>query len=44
VRDVERSGVDRVALRESARRFDVARFEQRIREIVREATTQGRAI
>ena len=44
VRDVERAGVDRVALRESARRFDVARFEQRIREIVREATTQGRAI
>ncbi|GAC1697018.1 MAG: glycosyltransferase [Candidatus Limnocylindrales bacterium] len=44
VRDVERSGVDRVALRESARRFDVSRFTDRIREIVREAREQGRAI
>ncbi|HUQ17346.1 MAG TPA: glycosyltransferase [Candidatus Saccharimonadales bacterium] len=44
VRDVERSGVDRVALRESARRFDVSRFKDRIREIVREAREQGRAI
>lgn len=44
VRDVERSGVDRVALRESARRFDVSRFRDRIREIVRESRAQGRAI
>ena len=43
VRDVERTGVDRVALRESARRFDVSRFEGRMREIVRDATTHGRA-
>ncbi len=44
VRDVERTGVDRVALRESARRFDVSRFEARIREIVRDARARGRAI
>lgn len=43
VRDVERTGVDPLALRASARRFDVARFEDRIREIVHDATAQGRA-
>lgn len=43
VRDVERAGVDRAALRESARRFDVSRFEGRMREIVRDATAHGRA-
>ena len=43
VRDVERAGVDRAALRGSARRFDVSRFEARIRQIVRDARAQGRA-
>jgi len=43
VRDVERAGVDHASLRESARRFDVSRFEARIREIVDDARAQGRA-
>lgn len=44
VRDVERAGVDRAALRESARRFDVSRFKDRVDQIVRDARTRGRAI
>ena len=44
VRDVERTGVDHAALRESARRFDVSRFKDRVDQIVRDARTRGRAI
>lgn len=43
VREVERAAFDRVALRESARRFDRPIFEQRIRAIVAEANRRGRS-
>jgi glycosyltransferase involved in cell wall biosynthesis len=43
VRRVERDGPDRAALRESARRFEVGRFEARVREVVAEAAEKGRA-
>jgi len=42
VRRIERDGVDRAALRESARRFDVSRFESRIRDLVRRALVERR--
>ncbi len=43
VRQVERSGVDREALRRSARRFDVSRFDSRIRVAIDRARAEGRA-
>ena len=43
VRQVERRGVDREALRRSARRFDVSRFESRIRTAIDRARAEGRA-
>jgi glycosyltransferase involved in cell wall biosynthesis len=41
---VERSSVDRAALRESARRFDLRRFRQRARALVAEAHEAGRRV
>ena len=43
VRAVERAGADPDALRRSARRFDVSRFETRIRASVDRARAEGRA-
>ena len=43
VRRVERAGADPEALRRSARRFDVSRFEARIRATVERARAEGRA-
>lgn len=43
VRRIERDGVDRTELRRSARRFDVSRFESRIRATVERARAEGRA-
>ena len=43
VRRAEREGFDRVALRESARRFDRPLFERRIHAIVTEMGRRGRA-
>ena len=43
VRRVEQTGSDPEALRNSARRFDVARFESRIRATVERARAEGRA-
>lgn len=43
VRQVERAGSDPEALRRSARRFDVARFETRIRATLDRARAEGRA-
>lgn len=42
VRRVERAGLDRQALRESARRFDMPRFRERVRAIVAEALARDR--
>jgi glycosyltransferase involved in cell wall biosynthesis len=43
VRGVERQGFDPHALRRSARRFDVSRFESRIRASIERARIEGRA-
>lgn len=43
VRGIERSGTDREALHRSARRFDVSRFESRIRAAVERSRAEGRA-
>ena len=43
VRRVEQAGSDPEALRRSARRFDVSRFETRIRATVERARSEGRA-
>ncbi len=43
VRQVERASADPEALRRSARRFDVSRFEARIRATVERARAEGRA-
>ena len=43
VRRVEQAGADPEALRRSARRFDVSRFEARIRATVERARAEGRA-
>lgn len=44
VRQVEQRGADPDLLRRSARRFDVSRFESRIRATVERARTEGRTI
>ena len=43
VRRVEQAGSDPDALRRSARRFDVSRFESRIRASLDRARAEGRA-
>jgi len=40
----ERSRFEPKALRDSARRFDVSRFRERVRRVVQDAHEKGRAL